>query len=190
MDQLMKIVTNMWTRELVLVALIVLLLVRFYFRYVKAVSHQGERTRRRRTHKTLVNTRVALVVLVIALLAVVGYDRVLPHFVDSKTTQTAVSHSQSSTATSSVAAKSSSEKSSSASSGPVDAQRAVAIVKGYYEKNPTDTTNNGVDTYKYVQKGSDSSGAQVFEVGGYGNGSDTIVHLFYVHADGKFDLAY
>ncbi|WP_390410023.1 hypothetical protein [Lacticaseibacillus jixiensis] len=198
MDRVMGIVTNMWFRELVLVALIVLLLVRYYFRYVSAVKSNGLRSKRRRTHNVLVNTRVALVILVLALVAVVGYDRVLPklNIGGAKTAQAAKPAAKASSHHKVAAKKSSKKKSSSSkssSSAPLDATRAVAIVKGYYEKNPDDTTNNGVTSYQFVQKGSDSTGAQVYQVGGYGvgqDGSQQLLHMFYVHADGKFDVAY
>lgn len=205
MDRVMGIITSMWFRELVLVALIVLLLVRYYFRYVNAVRTKGLRSQRRRTQSVLANTRVALVILFVALLAVVGYDRVLPHFVTgSHTTQVAKSSSKPSSSRK-VAVKQTSSKhkaatskqktasSKATSTKTVDSTRAVAIVKGYYKKHPEDTTNNGVSSYQYVQKGSDSTGAQVYQVGGYGAGADgsqQLLHMFYVHADGKFDVAY
>jgi cytoskeletal protein RodZ len=198
---------NMLLRELVLVALILMLLIRFYFQYVNAATRKIERIRRRRTRQTLVNTRIALTILVVALLAVLAYDRLLPHFgygaQAARVSQTSAHSSiaKISVSSSSTSAKTSSSRSSqaasstttsSSSSTEITAKRAVAIVKSYYSKHPNDSGAN-VDSYSYVEKGTDDSGAPVFEVGGFvtnQDGSSSQQHLYYVHKDGKFDIAY
>ncbi|MFD1484256.1 hypothetical protein ACFQ5J_03300 [Lacticaseibacillus baoqingensis] len=194
---------NMLLRELVLAALILLLLIRFYFKYVNAATRKNERIRRRRTRQTIVNTRILLLVLGVALVGVLAYDRVLPHFgYGAQAAQTTASSARSSVAKISVSAQATSQKSSSekassvtassSSSAPVTEKRAVAIVKHYYKEHPNDSGAD-VDSFSFVQKGTDSAGAPVFEVGGYINnqdGSTAQQHLYYVHKDGKFDIAY
>ena len=68
------ILARPWVSELVSVGVLLLLLVRVYFRYVSAATQPNLRIRRRRTATTLVHTRVWLVILVIGLLALFGYD--------------------------------------------------------------------------------------------------------------------
>ncbi|MFD1483687.1 hypothetical protein ACFQ5J_00290 [Lacticaseibacillus baoqingensis] len=71
---------NLLVRELAVGLLLIIVLVSFYIRYAKASHRRYERTRERRMAMVVRSARRQLVVVLLLLVAVLVYDRVLPHW--------------------------------------------------------------------------------------------------------------
>ncbi|WP_125707253.1 hypothetical protein [Lacticaseibacillus porcinae] len=85
---------NMLLRELVLVALLVIVLISFYIRFRAAGKKEYVRTRERRLAQVVSSARKQIIVVLVLLAAVLVYDRVLPHFgIGAQAAQTATSSS-------------------------------------------------------------------------------------------------
>lgn len=192
-------------RELSVVALIVLLIVAYYFRYVHFAKMSDTRLHRRWLDDLVRGTRRVMIVLVVALVGLVVVDRViLPR--QGVTSAQSVKSSSSSrhvpTKAVSTHAKASGKKKAKAtksSSGEViDATEHalttqqyhdLMIVQDYYAKNPDDS--KAAAQYRYRGQAVGNAGVKVTEVGGYRKISQNrlkLTHVYWVYPSGKFDV--
>lgn len=169
----MVFVGSTWFREFLIVLLIIILLIHFYYHFVATAKRAGARSRPRRLHSIIMHTRILLAALVLLLICTTVYDHVILTKQETKQTDSSsitVSH-----------------KTRHVSKKQKNNQHAVEIVKGYYHKNPNEKKSH-VHNYKYVGRGTDND-VSIIKVGGY-NSAGTLEHMFYVHKDGMFDVAY
>ncbi len=202
LDNLLNIVIhNLLVRELFIVFLIVMVIVAYVHRYVNASKADYSRTRARRMTKTVGQTRTRLIVLVILLVAVLGYDRVYPMLTHQTTQTHQVAKASSSkhtvkkvaatkkkkTSTSSSSATSSSS-STTVDDGPLTKKKAAQIVANYYAQNPGESADAS-ETYKCTQRGNGSANIAVYIVTGYKkDASNQLVqtHTYWVYPNQKF----
>ena len=211
MGQIIDIAKQLWVQELVWGVLLLLVIIGYVRRFNHIGRTQHLRTQRRHHRETIGHTRFLAILIVIgAALTFAGHqfwpqvqavaDRV--DGVSASKSSSASSHraklaaSKSKAKSSSLAAskkKSTTKQSAkSSSSKEVTSASAVKIVKGYFKKHPEDQTDT-ISSYKANGTGSDSQGSFVFKVAAYGvddTGATTELHEYWVHRDGKFDVAY
>lgn len=193
---------NLLFRELFVVFLIVLAMLRYIHRYVKASNNPNVRIRRRRMATTLAGTRHLLIVLVLVLVAVVAYDRVWPHFSGQTVTTHKVAkkssikiHTATSKSSSKKKAKAESIKGAVASAssvtvpdGAMSKEKAADIVANYFGHNPSEA-DKASDAYKTTKVGNGDASIAVYTVTGYAknsNGKLKAAHEYWVYANGKF----
>lgn len=195
-------------RELSVVALILLLIVVYYFRYVHFAKLPDSRLHRRWLDKLISGTRRVMIVMVLALVALVVYDRVvMPRLSAAAPVKQAQSSSKKPAATSSSAKKTTKAdttkkqkaKASSSSSGEIiDAtEHALStqqyhdllVVQNYFKKNPDATS--AAEVYRYRGQVTGNAGLKVTEIGGYkkyGQNKLKLTHLYWVYPSGQFDV--
>lgn len=191
-------------RELSVVALIVLLIVAYYFRYVHFAKLTDTRTHRRWLDDLIRGTRRVLIVMVVALVGLVVYDRVVIPRQSAASTQAVRSANTKKTSVkkkSHAKAVSSSrpDKTASSSSGeiidaaehPLDDQQYhdLLIVQGYYKDNPN--AGDNAATFRYRGQETGNAGVKVTEIGGYrklGKNKLKLTHVYWVYPSGQFDV--
>lgn len=199
MGQFIDLAKQLWVQELVWGGLLILLLISYVLRFNHIGRTQQLRTQRRHHRRAIGHTRILGILIVIgAGLTFAGHqfwpevsalaDRVAGvAAVKSSSKAKAKSTSTSTRTTSSKASSSSSSTASSTQT--VTAESAVEIVKGYFAKHPGDQADS-ISSYKAVGTGSDAVGAFVYKVGAFGADGTSELHEYWVHRDGKFDVAY
>ncbi|WP_127848341.1 hypothetical protein [Lacticaseibacillus hulanensis] len=208
------ILHNLLVRELFIVFLIVVVMLRYISKYVGASRNPNPRIRTRRMATTLKDTRGMLIVLVIALVAVIGYDRVIrPHFASApvethkvakkKTPKIVDVNSKSSSDSSTKKATKKKQESIkgaiTATSGSVmvpdgdmTKAKAVAIVANYFGQHPEEKAQASA-AYKCEKKGKGDASIAVYMVTGYerkDNGKLKSEHMYWVYPSGKFTTKY
>lgn len=196
-------------RELSVAALILLLIIVYYFRYVHFAKLSDTRLHRRWLDNLIRGTRRVMIVMVLALVALVVYDRVImPRAASSAAPVTSARSSskaaQKSTKKQSAAKVSSSTKkakssSSSATSGEIiDATEHrlstqqyhdLQVVENYFKKNPSDP--NATAVFRYRGQATGNAGLKVSEIGGYKELSKNrlkLIHVYWVYPSGQFDV--
>lgn len=200
------IVHNMLLRELFIGFLMLLVVLRYIIRYMRASRNNNVRIRNRKMATTVKDTRILLILLLVILLGVIGFDRVLPHFVNQPITSHKVATKKS------VPAKTSSKKKTTSTSktkaavvsgvltaadattvpdGAMDADKATAIVAHYFANNPDE--DGAADAYKCTTEGKGDADVAMYKVTGYAkdaNGKLTADHMYWVYANGKFTTKY
>ncbi len=202
MGQVIGIAKQLWAQELVWGVLLVLLIIGYVRRFNHIGRTQHLRTQRRHHQETIGHTRLLAILIVIGAALTFAGHQFWPQVsaVADRVTGVSTSQSSSSTHKKQSASKASSKEdssskkksSSSSSTKTVTAESAVIIVEGYFESHPDEQTDT-ISQYKAVGTGSDSLGARVFKVGAYGvddTGATSELHEYWVHRDGKFDVAY
>lgn len=201
MGQVIGIAKQLWVQELVWGVLLVLVIIGYVRRFNHIGRTQHLRTQRRHHQETIGHTRLLAILIVIgAALTFAGHQfwpqvsAVADHITGVSTSKSSSSthHKKSTSKASSKKSSTSKKKSSSSSTKTVTAESAVTIVEGYYKDHPDEQTDT-ISQYKAVGTGSDSAGAYVFKVGAYGvddTGATSELHEYWVHRDGKFDVAY
>ena len=206
------ILHNLLVRELFVVFLIVIVILRYIHHYTKASRSTNQRIRTRKMGTPLKDTRTLLILLVVVLVGVLGYDRIWPHFsgqpvqshkvAKQKTTSIKVASSKSS-----VKAKVKKTSASSASikgavtatsgsvtipDGSMSKKKAAAIVANYFAKNPSESAQAS-DAYKCLKVGNGDASIAVYMVTGYvknNNGKLKAKHMYWVYASEKFTTKY
>ncbi|WP_407893941.1 hypothetical protein [Lacticaseibacillus sp. N501-2] len=209
MGQVIEIAKQLWFQELVWGVLLVLVIIGYVHRFNHIGRTQHLRTQRRHHRQTIGHTRwLAILIVIGAALTFVGH-RYWPQVsavaqrvyqvsatklgrTSSHKAKPVASKSTASAHTASKKASSSKPKAKSSSTKAVTATTAVKIVKGYFKAHPSEQTDT-ISSYKAAGTGNDSAGAFVYKVGAYGvddTGATSELHEYWVHRDGKFDVAY
>lgn len=195
-------------RELSVVALIILLVVVYYFRYVHFAKLSDTRLHRRWLEDLVRGTRRVMIVLVVALVGLVVFDRVIlprqgvssAQAVKSSSSRkrTPAKSSSAHAETTSKKAKNKAKASQSSRGEIIDASEHslttqqyhdLLIVKNYYDKNSGDT--NSAAQYRYRGQAVGNAGIKVTEIGGYRELSKNrlkLTHVYWVYPSGKFDV--
>jgi len=190
----------------VLGALILLVLIIFYFAYSKYARQKIARHAVNGLERLLKRTRLILIILVLALAGDLGYGHFSPQnsaihmnlFARTSKVFSSVKNKvfdkSAESSSMDLKKKESSEKASSKKASSEKKEQseknAVKIVKGYYEKQGTQTN---VEKYEFIKtKISRYSKDKVYEVGAYEteNGKLVQVHDYEVNTKGKFNLLY
>ncbi|MFD1440033.1 hypothetical protein [Lacticaseibacillus hegangensis] len=210
MDAVFRIFEVALYRELSVGALILFMIIAYYFRYLHFAKMSDTRLHRRWLKKLVSGTRRLLIVLVIALIGLIVYDRLLSPQIAASASHIRTSSSskkrgdrKSSKSSSkenkaSTKSKRKKEVSYSASGEVINATErslttseygALLTVQNYFKKNPNDS--NAAPTYRYrgIKRG--NAGIQVDEIGGYrkyGKNQLMLEHLYWVYPSGQFDV--
>ncbi|WP_125704421.1 hypothetical protein [Lacticaseibacillus daqingensis] len=190
---------NLLARELGLVALLVLAIVVYYFRYVHAARTLRGRRQRGQLTRLISGTRFFMVVVAMALVAVLAYDRVWPHLAPRFQPRAAVSSSHAApastakagatTATSSQASTSAQTASAATSvSETAQARAAVQLVNDYYSQH-ADELSDALVVYQFLGETTGRAGITVQRVGGFvKHGTKlTQTYEFWVYPGDQFD---
>ncbi|MFD1393598.1 hypothetical protein ACFQ3L_08485 [Lacticaseibacillus jixianensis] len=188
-------------RELSVAALIILLIIVYYFRYLHFARLPDTRLHRRWLDKLIHGTRRVMIVFAVALVGLVVYDRlIMPRMSTSATASATSSKRAPADRTKKKAApKASAKKQAASSSGevidatehPLSSQQYhdLLVVENYYKKNATD--ENAAEAYRYRGQATGNAGVKVTEIGGYqklGSKKLKLTHLYWVYPSGQFDV--
>ncbi|WP_262316908.1 hypothetical protein [Lacticaseibacillus parakribbianus] len=203
---------NLLLRELGVVALILLTIVVYYFRYVRLARKLHGRAQHNGLQRLIAGTRTVMVGLAFILLLVIGYDRVWPHFAPQAQTKTQVATtsakkteatSKAKTSTKVATAKTKADKtkkaasstsaSSAASSSSVtetaETQAATQLVSNYYANNPSGLDTTAQVTYRYLGDTTGNANLPVHRIGGFvtEGGKEVQKYEFWVYPGNQFD---
>ncbi|WP_179395585.1 hypothetical protein [Lacticaseibacillus absianus] len=191
---------NLLVRELGLVALLVLAVVVYYFRYVHAAKTLRGRSQRGKLSRLIAGTRHFMVLIAVVLVAVVGYDRLWPHFAPHAQTQRQTAtqpkkraaHTSKSVRASQAAAQTTSETSSTSSRAVQETaatRAAVQLVEDYYAQHADQLKTDKAVTYRYLGDTTGNASLPVHRVGGFVKQGDQMVqrYEFWVYPGNQFD---